>query len=708
MKRILSATIILISLIFISCAENDSMTENPFFEKSELPLEAPQFDAINDDHYLPALLEGIGIEKDEIGTIADNTEPPTFDNTIVAMEKTGALLNRVQSVFFNMTSAHTNQKIQEIQAEIAPKLAAHSDDIYLNRALFERVETLYNKKDELGLDPESLKLLDDTYRDFIRAGAKLSESGQKRVREINERLSSLTTEFQEKLLEMTRERSVLIDTEDELEGLSSDRIRAAKQAAEEQGHEGKYLLSITNTTRQPVLTSLKRRDVREKVWKASAYRGVGENGGVNTQPLLLEMVKLRSERAQLLGYENYATYALDPQTAENPGNVLDMLTGLIDPLNRNVNTETESIRDMMRKDGIQDEVQAWDWQYYAEKVRSERYDIDENEVRAYFELDRVLKDGVFYTMNRLFGITFEERTDLPVYHPDVRVFDVYNEDGSRLGLFYGDFFARDSKRGGAWMSSYVSQSHLLDKKPVIVNVLNIPKPAAGEPALISFDNATTLFHEMGHAVHGLFSDVKYPSQSGTSVPRDYVEFPSTFQEDWAIHPEVLANYAVHYETGETIPQDLLNKLIEAREFNQGFDTYEYLASTLVDMQWHLLNESELPENVSEFERETLSSFGLTHPAIPPRYKSPYFAHIFSGGYSANYYSYIWSEILAADAFAFMRENGGLNRENGEMLRTHILSKGGSQRPMDLYYNFRNGEPEVKNLLERRGLAGKEL
>jgi len=680
------------------------MTENPFFEKSELPLEAPEFDAINDDHYLPAFLEGIDIEKKEIQAIADNPDVPTFENTIVAMEETGKLLNRVQSVFSNMTSAHTNEKIQKIQAEVAPKLAAHSDDIYLNRALFERVETLYSKKDELGLDSESLKLLEDTYRDFIRAGAKLTENEQKRVREINERLSSLTTEFQEKLLEMTRERSVLIDSESELDGLSSDRIRAAKEAAGERGHESKYLLSITNTTRQPVLASLNRRDVREKVWKASAYRGIGENGGVDTQPLLLEMVRLRSERAQLLGYEDYASYALDPQTAKNPENVLDMLDGLIEPLNQNVKMETESIRDLMKKDGIQDEVQPWDWEYYAGKVRNEKYDIDDNEVRAYFELDRVLKDGVFYTMNRLFGITFEERFDLPVYHPDVRVFDVYNEDGSRLGLFYGDFFARDSKRGGAWMSSYVSQSHLLDKKPVIVNVLNIPKPAEGEPALISFDNTTTLFHEMGHAVHGLFSDVTYPSQSGTSVPRDYVEFPSTLQEDWAVHPEVLANYAVHYETGEKIPQDLLDRLIEARKFNQGFDTYEYLASTLIDLQWHLLDVSELPENVDEFEKVTLESFGLTHPAIPPRYKSPYFAHIFSGGYSANYYSYIWSEILAADAFAFMRKNGGLNRENGELIRKHILSQGGSARPMDLYANFRNGKPDVNNLLERRGLV----
>ncbi len=680
------------------------MSDNPFLTESPLPFEAPEFDKINNEHYVPAFEEGMKQEIAEIEAIANNQEEPDFENTIVAMEKTGSLLNRVSQVFFNMTSAHTNDEIQKIQAEIAPKLAAHSDDIYLNPDLFKRVETLYNRKKELELTSGEKKLLDDTHRDFVRAGAKLTEEEQKRVREINERMSALTTEFQEKLLEMTKERSVILDSESDLKGLSSDRIRAAKEAAAERGHDGKYLLSITNTTRQPVLASLDNREVREKVWKASAYRGVGENGGIDTRPLLLEMVKLRSERAGLLGYDNYASYALDPQTAKNPGNVLEMLKGMIDPLNRNVRSETSFIREMMRKDGINDEVQPWDWEYYAEKVRKERFDIDENLVRNYFELDRVLKDGVFYTMNRLFGIKFEERFDLPVYHPDVRVFDVFEEDGSQIGLFYADFFARDSKRGGAWMSSYVTQSHLLDKKPVIVNVLNIPKPAEGEPALISFSNATTMFHEMGHAVHGLFSDVKYPSQAGTSVPRDYVEFPSTFQEDWAIHPEVLANYAVHHETGERIPRELLDKLIEAREFNQGFDTYEYLAAALIDMQWHLTDDSELPDDVSQFEKEALESFGLTHSAIPPRYKSPYFAHVFSGGYSANYYSYIWSEILAADAFAFMRENGGLNRENGEMIREYILSRGGSADPMELYRNFRNGDPDVTNLLERRGLA----
>jgi len=704
MIRIKKYLIPVACLFIISCSNQTDMNENPFYSESPLPFEAPQFDKISNKHYLPAFEDGMKQEISEIEKIANNPGEPDFENTITAMEKTGSLLNRVSQVFFNMTSAHTNDEIQKIQAEIAPKLAAHSDDIYLNPALFKRVESLYNRKEELALKLEEEKLLDDTYRDFVRAGAKLTEQEQKRIREINERMSALTTRFQERLLEMTKERSVILDSEPDLKGLSSDRIRAAKEAAAERGHEGKYLLSITNTTRQPVLASLDNRDVREKVWKASAYRGIGEDGGIDTRPLLLEMVKLRSERARLLGYDNYASYALDPQTAKNPGNVLDMLKGMIDPLNRNVRSETSSIREMMNKEGIDDEVQPWDWEYYAEKVRKERFDIDENRVRDYFELDRVLKDGVFYTMNRLFGITFEERYDLPVYHPDVRVFDVFEEDGSKIGLFYGDFFARDSKRGGAWMSSYVTQSHLLDKKPVIVNVLNIPKPAEGEPALISFSQATTLFHEMGHAVHGLFSNVKYPSQAGTSVPRDYVEFPSTFQEDWAIHPEVLANYAVHHETGERIPRELLDKLIEAREFNQGFDTYEYLAAALIDMQWHLADNSGLPEDVGRFERETLESFGLTHSAIPPRYKSPYFAHVFSGGYSANYYSYIWSEILAADAFAFMRENGGLNRENGRMIREHILSRGGSAEPMELYRNFRNGAPDVTNLLERRGLV----
>ena len=695
------------SLMLSSCdqsnSETDSMNNNPLFSASSLPYEAPNFDAIKVEHYRPAFEKGMKQELEEIETIATNPKPPTFENTIVAMEKSGELLSRTSSVFYNLTSAHTNDQIQEIQSEMAPKLAAHSDDILLNADLYDRVKTLYEKRDELDLDEASLKLLEDTHREFVRAGAQLSEEEKKRMREINERVSSLTTQFQDNLLKITKERAVLVDDVNKLDGLSEDRISAAKEAAANSGEEGKYMLNITNTTRVPILKSLNNRDLRERVWKASAYRGIGENGGIDNRPIILELAKLRAEKANLLGYENYAAYKLDPQTAKTPDAALDMLKDLIPPVIQNSQNEADAITEMMRKDGIDDEVQPWDWNYYAEKVRKAEYNIDESEVRPYFELDRVLKDGVFHTMNKLFGITFEERHDLPVYHPDVRTFNVYDENGEQIGLFYADYFERDSKRGGAWMNSFVSQSHLLDKKPVIVNVMNIPPPAEGEPALISFDNVTTMFHEMGHAVHGLFSDVKYPSQSGTSVPRDFVEFPSTFEEDWAIQPEVLENYAIHYETGEQIPQELLDKVIEASNFNQGFDTQEYLAATMLDMEWHLLGQDDIPEDVQSFENKALAKYDLDMKAIPPRYKSPYFAHIFSGGYAANYYAYIWSEVLAADAFAYMLEEGGLEKENGNRFREYILSQGGSNEAMELYKEYRGQEPEVKHLLNRRGL-----
>ncbi len=695
------------SLLLSSCdqsnSETDSMNNNPLFSASSLPFEAPDFDAIKVEHYRPAFEKGMKQELEEMETIATNPEPPTFENTIVAMEKSGELLRRTSSVFYNLTSAHTNDQIQEIQSEMAPKLAAHSDDILLNANLFERVKTLYQKRDELELDEASLKLLEDTHREFVRAGAELSEEEKERMREINERVSTLTTQFQDNLLEITKERAVLVDDVDKLDGLSEDRISAAKEAAEERDEEGKYLLTITNTTRVPILKSLNNRDLRERVWKASAYRGIGQDGGIDNRPIILELAKLRAEKANLLGYENFAAYKLDPQTAKTPDAALDMLTDLIPPVIQNSQNEADAITEMMRKDGIDEEVQPWDWNYYAEKVRKAEYNIDESEVRPYFELDRVLKDGVFHTMEKLFGITFEERNDLPVYHPDVRTFNVYDENGEQIGLFYADYFERDSKRGGAWMNSFVSQSHLLGKKPVIVNVMNIPPPAKGEPALVSFDNVTTMFHEMGHAVHGLFSDVKYPSQSGTSVPRDFVEFPSTFEEDWAIQPKVLENYAIHYETGEQIPQGLLDKVIEASNFNQGFDTQEYLAATMLDMEWHLLGQDDIPQDVQTFENNALAKYDLDMQAIPPRYKSPYFAHIFSGGYAANYYAYIWSEVLAADAFAYMMEQGGLERENGNRFREYILSQGGSDEAMELYKEYRGQEPDVKHLLKRRGL-----
>jgi len=704
MNSKLTLITLFVALFAAACSQSNTMSENPFFEKSTLPFEAPDFAVISNEHYAPAFDRGIDEQLDEIEAIASNTEDPTFENTVVAMENTGRLLSRAQTVFYSLTSANTNEEIQSIQSEYAPLFAAHTDDIHLNGDLFVRVDELYHNRESLDLDPEAMKLLEDTHLDFVRAGARLTNDEQSRMREINERVSSLTTEFQELLLNMTRERVVVVEDVEQLDGLSQNRIASARESAESRGHEGSYVLTISNTTRHPLLSSLNNRDLRKRLWEASAFRGIGENGGIDTRPIVLELAELRAERAELLGYDTYADYAIDPQTAGTPDAVLSMLSGLIPSVVENVKAESDLITDMMQRDGIDDTLQPWDWEYYAEKVRAEKYSFDEDEVRAYFELDNVLKNGVFYAMKKLYGIRFEERDDIPVYHPDVRVFTVYDSDGSELGLFYGDYFSRDSKRGGAWMNSFVSQSTLLNKKPVVMNVLNITPPAEGDPALITFDNVTTMFHEMGHAVHGLFSDVTYPSLSGTSVPRDFVEFPSTFEEDWAILPEVLENYAIHHETGERIPQGLLDKLVEAREHNQGFDTYEYLGATLVDMEWHLLGSDNIPDDVIEYENQSLKKHNLDNPVIPPRYKSPYFSHVFSGGYSANYYAYMWSEILAADAFAYMKDQGGLTRENGDRYREHILSRGGSRDAMELYRKYRGQEPDVTNLLKRRGLT----
>lgn len=679
--------------------------ENPFFKASPLPFEAPDFSAIRVEHFMPAFDAGMAQQKEQILAIANNAAQPDFENTIVAMEKSGEILTRVQAVFFNLSSAHTNPEIQKIQMEVAPRLAAHSDDIFLNRELFRRVEKLHEQMDSLKLDGEQRRLLDETFKQFVRAGARLDDAQQQKIRAINEALSKATTQFQDNLLAVTKERSVFVQDVAQLDGLSDAEIAAAAAAAKEAGHEGenKYLLPITNTTRQPVLIQLKNRDLRKRIWEASAYRALGQSGGVDNRELVRELARLRAEKSQLLGFESHAAWALEPQMAKNPAAANKMLSDLVPAVVQRVEREAADIQAKMKAEGIDDQVQPWDWEHYAEKVRQERYGIDEAEVRKYLELDSVLQNGVFYTMNRLFGIRFVERKDLPVYHPDVRVFDVMDEDGSQIGLFYADYFARPSKRGGAWMNSFVEQSHLLGKKPVVVNVMNIPKPADGDPALISFDHATTMFHEMGHAVHGLFSNVQYPALAGTSVPRDFVEFPSTFQEDWAIHPDVLANYARHHETGEVMPDSLLKQIVAARTFNQGFDTLEYLSAALLDLKWHALTPAQIPADVEAFEAATLKELGVAVNAVPPRYKSAYFAHIWPGGYAASYYAYLWSEVLAADSFDYVRRNGGLTAANGKRFREAVLSRGGSKEPDQLYLDFTGAAPSVEGLLIRRGL-----
>ncbi len=677
--------------------------DNPFAAPSPLAFHAPAFDRIRLEHYQPAFMVGMKQQLAEMDAIAAQTDTPTFENTIEAIERSGALLTRVRNVFSNMTSAEKTKDLQNIETELAPLQAAHSDNILLNRGLFARVEKLFKTRESLGLSEEQREVLKQHYESFVRAGAKLDETQQARIRSLNEQLSKLETKFEENLLAVAEERSVFIENVADLDGLSAADIAAAAEGAKARGKEGKYLLEITNTTRVPILSSLNNRETRRRIWEASADRGLGRDGGIDNRPLVLEIAQLRAERSMLLGFANHAAFKLQNQMAEEPDAARKMLADLIPGVLAKVQEEARDLEAMIRDSGAQHELAPWDWEYYTEKVRQTRFEVDEAAVKPYFELDSVLQNGVFFTMNKLYGIEFRERTDLPVYHPDVRVFDVFDKDGTQFAIYYADFFKRDTKRGGAWMSSYVDQSHLLHELPVIVNVLNIPKPAAGEPALISFDNVTTMFHEMGHALHGMFSDVTYPSVSGTATPRDFVEFPSTFEEDWAIQPEVLSNYAKHYKTGAPIPKDLLDKVIRASKFNQGFDTMEYLAAALLDLEWHTLTSAEIPADAEKFEAAALQKYGIDYAPVPPRYRTAYFAHIWSGGYSSSYYAYLWSEVLAADAFAYMQAHGGLTRENGQRFRDTILSVGGSREPMDAYKAFRGTEPTVEALLKRRGL-----
>jgi peptidyl-dipeptidase Dcp len=680
--------------------------ENPLLTKSPLFLEAPVFDQIKIEHYKPAFEAGMAEQKQEIEAIANSTSTPSFENTLVPMERSGETLKRVAAIFFNLTNSHTNPELQAIEEEIAPILASHFDDISLNKKLFARIQELWNDRNVLELNEEQKRLLEEQYQSFVRAGAMLDDTAQQRVRQINEEMSKLTTQFQNNLLAATKERVVIVDDEKQLEGMSGPEIAAAAEAAKQKGHDGKYLITITNTTRQPVLISLNNRELRKRVWEASAFRATGQNGGIDNRPLVVQLARLRAEKAALLGFASHAEYALQNQMAKKPEAAFKMLSDLVPQVLAKAKLEAEEIQKLMRADGVAGEVEPWDWEYYAEKVRKAKYDFDESLIKPYFELDSVLKNGVFYTFSKLYNVQFRERTDLPVYCEGVRVFDVLDKEGSIIGVFYADYLQRDSKRGGAWMDSFVNQSRLLGQKPVVVNVMNIPKGAPGEPVLMSLDQVQTMFHELGHGVHGLFSQVEYPTLSGTSVPRDFVEFPSTVHEDWAIDPEVLKNYARHYKTGETIPQELLERAIAASKFNKGFDTLEYLSAALLDLGWHSMKAVEVPassEGVEETEAALLSKFGVNYRPVPPRYRTPYFAHVWSGGYSAGYYAYLWSEVLAADAFAFMATQGGLSGKSGMDFRSKILSRGATREVMQQYRDFRGSEPGVDALLERRGL-----
>ncbi|GIU34613.1 M3 family metallopeptidase [Shewanella schlegeliana] len=676
-------------------------TQNPFLQASKLQYEAPDFTLIKDEHFQPALERGIKEHYQEILTIANNPQAATFENTIVAMEKSGTLLNRTSKVFYNLTGSNSNSELRKVQGEMAPKMAAHSDNINLNPELFKRIETLYNQRANLGLSAEENRLVEVYYKRFVRAGAKLTEEQKQQIRVLNEEQSTLTNEFAQRLMRQTKEIAVIIDSKAQLAGLSDSAIKAAAIDAKANGHEGKYQLNITNTTRQPVLTQLQDRELRQQIWQASADRGLeGEN---ETASLVARLAQLRAERAQLLGYDNWAEYRLEPQMAKTPEAVYKMFGSMVPAVVKNTQKEAADIQLMIDKTGGDFELAPWDWAYYAELVRKEKFDLDESAIRPYFEFDRVLEDGVFFTLKELYGVTLKPRPDLPVYHEDVKAYEMFDEDGTSMAIFYADYFSREGKRGGAWMSSFVTQSELLNSKPVVVNVMNIKKAPEGEPTFVSYDEVTTMFHEMGHGTHGMFSKVTYPTLSGTSVSRDFVEFPSTFEEDWAAHPKVLANYAKHYETGEPIPQELLGKLLKSRSFNQGFDTLEYMSAALVDLEWHTLKAGAPLQDVASFEAAALKKHGVDLPAVPPRYKSAYFAHAFPGGYSASYYAYMWSEILAADAFAYVQTQGGLDREIGMKFRKTIREVGNTVAPMDAYKAFRGQEPTTEALLKRRGL-----
>lgn len=681
--------------------------DNPFYAESTLPFHAPDFTKIEFADYRPALMAGIEQHSQEVKAIAESSEDPTFENTIVAMERSGALLNRVSAVFYNLAGSDSNEDFRELQTEMAPMMAGHRDDINLNPELFARVKAVYDAREDLGLEGEELRLTEDYYKGFVRAGAQLNEEEKAEIRELNKELSSLTTEFQKSLMQLVKENEIVVDSKEELAGLSDARIASLAEAAESRDMEGKYVITLANTTRQAILGELENRELRQRIFEASNNRGTG-NTDTNTLPMAKRLAELRADKAALLGYDTWADYVLEQSMAKTPAAAKKLLTDIAPAVVSNVEAEKAAIQEVIDAEDEDFDVQPWDWAFYAEKVRQEQYNIDSDEVKQYFEFNRVVEDGVFFAMEELFGITFEQRDDIPVYHEDVVVYEVKDVDGESLGLFYGDWFTRDSKRGGAWMSAFVSQSGLLNNKPVILNNMNITKAPDGEPTLLSFDEVSTMFHEMGHAVHGMFSDVTYPSLAGTSVSRDYVEFPSTFQEDWTLDPKVVASYAKHHETGEQIPDELLEKVMQARNFNQGYDTLEYVASALLDLEFHTLGADDEIDNVRDFETAALERNGVNVDAVPPRYRSAFFAHVFAGGYSAGYYAYMWSEVLAADAFEFMGNNGGLSLENGQEFRSKILSQGNSKDPMEQYIDFRGQEPTVEALLKRRGLTTPEI
>lgn len=703
MKKV--CTMLILTVLFGACndskSKNTSMeghtADNPLLVESTLPYNAPDFTSIKNSHFKPALLQGIEEQKEALDKIANATEAPTFNNTVLALEKSGALLKRVQNVFYALTGAHTNDTLQAVQEELAPKFSELRDAIYLNDKLFQRVKSLYETKEDLDLDAESLKLLETYFEDFEIAGANLSEGKKETLRSYNSRLATLTTTFNKTLLEANNAGAIIFTEKSDLAGLSDNQLKSMET------NDGKaWKIPLQNTTQQPLLQSLENRETRERLFKSAWFRA---DGSVHdTKAIITEIAELRAKKAALLGFDNYAGWSLQRTMAKKVENVSRLFNGLIPAATAKAQVEADEIQQMIKNKGGSFTLAPWDWNYYAEMVRKEKYDLDENQIKPYFELKTVLEKGVFFAAEKLYGLTFKERTDIPTYHDDVLVYELFEENGETLGLFYGDFFSRPSKRGGAWMSNFVNQSKLYGKKPVIYNVCNYPKPAEGEASLLTYDEVDTMFHEFGHALHGFFADQQYPSLSGTSVARDFVEFPSQFNENWALYPDILKNYAIHYRTGAQIPQELIDKIKKSGTFNQGYSLTENLAASNLDMQWHTIGADIKIADANAFEKEALNKTKLdVVSAVPPRYRSTYFSHIFGSGYAAGYYSYLWTEMLHHDAYNWFEEHGGLTRENGQRFREMVLSRGNTLPLEQMYKDWRGSDPKIEPMLKARGL-----
>lgn len=697
-NRILYVALLFVSTLPVMAQQQSVKMSNPLLQKSSLQYQAPPFDQIREEHFKPAFEYGLKVHDAEIEKIALDKRKPTFQNTVLALELSGEDLNRATTIFYNLTAANKTPLLQQIEAEYAPIFSAHSDKIYLNSRIYNRIKALSLKD----LKGEDRKLTEYYLQQFEMAGANLSDMDKEKMKKINSELATLATEFSNKLLTARKHAALLVDTESELDGLSKEEIAAAKDKAKEAGHEGKYLLSIINTTQQPQLSSLKNRKTRERLFQASWTRAEHDDDG-DTRALCEKMARLRLQKAQLMAKKSFAAWRLQDQMAQTPERAMDLLSKIAIPAVAKARQETNDIQLVIDAQQGGFKLEPWDWNYYAEQVRKARYDLDEEQIKPYFEVTNVLEKGVFYAAQQMYGLTFKIRKDLPVYHPDVMVYEVFDRDGASLAIYYLDFYTRDNKNGGAWMNNFVNQSHVLKQHPVIVNVYNFAKPVNGNPSLISFDDVTTMFHEFGHTLHGLFANQQYPSLSGTAVPRDYVEFPSQINEHAALEPAVLKNYAIHYKTGEPIPQELITKIKKAETFNKGYDVTELLAAATLDLQWHSMEKESDFAPTLDFERDVLSRYGLLVYSVPTRYHSPYFAHIWSGGYAAGYYAYTWSKTLDYNVYDWMNANGGMTRANCDLFRKYVLSVGNSVDLNKAFTDLVGHEMKVEPYISNAGL-----